>query len=202
VTLRPLGREPVFGPLWRDLRRAEAWAEQPTRTRALVAVDGRLRGVHSERLGALLRLGPRTRLDGAALADWIRDLEAELAADGWTPPAILLQDLELDFPVERAALCTIFANLLRNAETAVRAQAPGHVIVRVESARDATGRRVLTLLVGDSAPEPIALDAIEARESGRGLAIVRDLVREWRGHLVVRSETAPWTKAVGACFPV
>ena len=43
---------------------------------------------------------------------------------------------------------------------------------------------------------------IEARESGRGLAIIRDLVRAWRGHMVVRPEPAPFTKLVGASFPL
>ena len=46
------------------------------------------------------------------------------------------------------------------------------------------------------------MEAIEARESGRGLAIVRDLVRAWRGHMVVRPESAPFTKLVGASFPL
>jgi hypothetical protein len=57
------------------------------------------------------------------------------------------------------------------------------------------------LLVGDSAETDLTLEAIESRESGRGLAIARDLTREWRGHLVVRPESAPLRKAVGACFP-
>ena len=30
---------------------------------------------------------------------------------------------------------------------------------------------------------------------------VRDLTREWQGHLIVRGEEPPWKKAVGACFP-
>ena len=47
----------------------------------------------------------------------------------------------------------------------------------------------------------VSLEAIEQRESGRGLALVRDLTREWQGHLVVRAEEPPWKKAVGACFP-
>jgi signal transduction histidine kinase len=57
------------------------------------------------------------------------------------------------------------------------------------------------LLVGDSAENTVSLEAIEQRESGRGLALVRDLTREWQGHLVVRTEEPPWKKAVGACFP-
>ena len=30
---------------------------------------------------------------------------------------------------------------------------------------------------------------------------VRDLVHEWRGHLLIRPEESPWVKGVGACFP-
>ena len=65
-----------------------------------------------------------------------------------------------------------------------------------------TGRQEVSLALGDSASAPLTLETIEARESGRGLAIVRDLVREWRGHLVVRAESVPFTKTVGACFPL
>jgi hypothetical protein len=75
------------------------------------------------------------------------------------------------------------------------------VIVRVDRRRDVTGRQEVGLYVGDSAPAPLTLEVIEARESGRGLAIVRDLVRKWRGHMIVQPETAPFTKVVGACFP-
>jgi len=60
----------------------------------------------------------------------------------------------------------------------------------------------VSLLVGDSAAAALTLEAVEARESGRGLAIVRDLVRKWRGHLVIRDEAPPFTKVVGACFPL
>src|SRR5262249_9755542 len=109
---------------------------------------------------------------------------------------------ELEFPVERLALMTLFQNLLRNAQAAVASEAgKGSVLVRVGEERDATGRRVLVLLVGDSARSELTLEALERRESGRGLAILRDLVHEWRGHLIVRAESAPWKKGVGACFP-
>jgi signal transduction histidine kinase len=84
----------------------------------------------------------------------------------------------------------------------VATQPEARVIVRVDRERDVTGRQSVTLFVGDAAPEPLSLEAIEARESGRGLAIVRDLVRQWRGHLVVRPEPAPLVKLVGACFPL
>ena len=75
------------------------------------------------------------------------------------------------------------------------------VLVRVGEERDATGRRLLILLVGDSARGELTLETVEQRESGRGLSILRDLLHEWRGHLVVRPENAPWKKGVGACFP-
>ena len=107
--------------------------------------------------------------------------------------------MEVEFPVERDALATIFANLLRNAQAA--AAPAGRVLIRLGEERDAAGRRVRVLLVGDSAESDLTIEAIESRESGRGLAIVRDLTREWHGHLVVRPERAPLRKAVGACFP-
>src|SRR5439155_12669645 len=110
--------------------------------------------------------------------------------------------LAIDFPVAPDALAAIFANLLRNAQAAVAGLPDARVIVRVDRDRDVTGRQAVTLLIGDSAAAPLTVEAIEAREGGRGLAIVRDLVRQWRGHLVVRAEAPPFSKLVGACFPV
>src|SRR5213078_2138240 len=163
-------------------------------------IDLRIRDVHSPRLASLLRLAPRTRLDAGALAGWIRDVEAEMRRGGssWTAPSILIEGMEVEFPVERGALSTIFANLLRNAQAAADG---GEVIVRLGEERDAAGRNLIVLLVGDSAENSVSLESIEQRESGRGLALVRDLTREWQGHLVVRAEEPPWKKAVGACFP-
>ena len=202
VALCRLPREPVFGPLVRDLAAAEAVLRSPdTPAAPLGGIDRRLREEHTERLSALLRLGPRTRLSAAELSEWIRGVEAEVkrGGSGWTSPSILLQGMEVEFPVERDALATIFANLLRNAQAAAAPE--GRVLVRLGEERDAAGRRVHVLLVGDSAEGELTLEAIESRESGRGLAIVRDLTREWHGHLVVRPEIAPLRKAVGACFP-
>lgn len=201
VTLRRLAREPVFGPLVRDLARAEALLRRPDSAPAgLARLDERIRLLHAERLAALLRLGPRTRLDHSAVAGWIRDVEAESRRFGssWTAPSILMKGLEVEFPVERGALSTIFANLLRNAQAAAGG---GEVIVRLGEERDAAGRNLMVLLVGDSSERSVSLDAIERRESGRGLGLVRDLTREWQGHVVVRPEEPPWKKAVGACFP-
>src|SRR5207248_7049094 len=163
-------------------------------------IEQGVREQHSARLASLLRLGPRTRLDAGAVAGWIRDVEAEMRRGGspWTAPSILLQKMEVEFPVERGALSTIFANLLRNAQAAA---AGGEVIVRLGEERDAAGRNLTVLLVGDSSANTVTFDAIEQRESGRGLALVRDLTREWQGHLVIRTEEPPWKKAVGACFP-
>lgn len=210
AVLRPLALEPVFGPLWRDLRRAEslleaADAERPdARTlSALRRIDGRLRELHAERLGALLRLGPRTRLSAGLLSSWIRDVEAEVRVRAlpWTSPVLLLEGLELEFPVEHQALRALFGNLLRNAQAAVADAPGGGVLVRVGEERDATGRRLLVLVVGDSVPGELTTQLIEQRESGRGLAIVRDVVQRWRGHLLVRPENPPFQKGVAACFP-
>ena len=201
VSLRRLRREPVFGPLVRDLARAEALLKAPSGGEdELARIDQRIREVHSVRLAALLRLSPRTRLDAGALSGWIRDVEVEMRRGGapWKDPSILLQGMAVEFPVERSALSLIFANLLRNAQAAA---AGGEVIVRLGEERDAAGRNLTVLLVGDSSANTVSLAAIEQRESGRGLALVRDLTREWQGHLVVRAEEPPWKKAVGACFP-
>jgi tetratricopeptide (TPR) repeat protein len=202
IALRPLRREPVFGPLVRDLAAAEALLrkERPDIDR-LAGVDARLRETHGPRLAGLLRLGPRTRLGARELETWIRGVEAEVkrGGSGWTSPSVLVQGMEVEFPVDRDALATIFANLLRNAQAA--AAPAGRVLVRLGEERDAAGRTVRVLLVGDSAESDLTIEAIESRESGRGLAIVRDLTREWQGHLVVRPESAPLRKAVGACFP-
>jgi len=200
ISLRRLAREPTFGPLARDLSRAESLLRGSGGEEELLRIDGRIRGEHAARLSALLRLGPRTRLDAKAVAGWIRDVEAEMRRGGsaWTAPSILLQGMGVEFPVERGALSTIFANLLRNAQAAA---AGGEVIVRLAEERDAAGRNLTVLLVGDSSPHTVSLQAIEERESGRGLSLVRDLVREWQGRVVVRAEEPPWKKAVGACFP-
>jgi tetratricopeptide (TPR) repeat protein len=201
VSLRRLSREPVFGPLVRDLARAETLLQGPGDDgKELAEIDARIRGEHARNLGQLLRLGPRTRLDASAVAGWIRDVEAEMRRGGssWTAPSILMKGMEVEFPVERGALSTIFANLLRNAQAAA---AGGEVIVRLGEERDAAGRNLTVLLVGDSGTHAISVEAIEQRESGRGLALVRDLAREWQGHVVVRAEEPPWKKAVGACFP-
>jgi tetratricopeptide (TPR) repeat protein len=212
ISLRPLGREPTFGPLAQDLARAEALlrreraggAANHADDAALLAIDARLRGVHADRLDALLQLGPRTRLDAGEVGAWIGAVEAATrqAGGGWAAPALMLGELAVEFPVERGALSAIFANLLRNAQAAVAGQDGARVIVRIDRERDVTGRQVVRLLIGDSAAAVLTLEAIDARESGRGLAIVRDLVRQWRGHLIVHAEAAPFSKQVGACFPI
>ena len=204
--LRPLAREPVFGALCRELARAELLATRSPRDGRveLGAIDRRLRGPHADALDALLKMGPRTRLDAATLSGWIAAVEAERrqGGHGWAAPGLSLADLDLDFPVELDALAAVFSNLLRNAQAAVDGAPEARVVIRADRERDVTGRQWVTLLVGDSAPAALTLESIEARESGRGLAIVRDLVRAWRGHLVVRPEPAPLVKLVGASFPL
>jgi signal transduction histidine kinase len=205
--LRPLAREPVFGAIARDLARAEELLPRPHRPgddTELLAIDARLRGAHADALSDLLHLGPRTRLDAATLSGWIAAAEASARREGvgWAATALALTDLDVDFPVETDALEAIFANLLRNAQAAVAAEPDARVLVRVDRERDVTGRQVVTLFVGDSAPATLTLETIEARESGRGLAIVRDLVRAWQGQMLVRPEPAPFTKLVGASFPL
>src|SRR5207248_2402715 len=192
VALRGLRRDPVFGGLFRDLTAAETLLRKSSpRLQRIAAIDARMRELHGSRLAALLRLGPRTRVSAQDVEGWIRGVEGEVkrGGSGWVSPSILVQGVEVEFPVERDALTTIFANLLRNAQAA---SAPdGRVLVRLGEERDAAGRRMRVLLVGDSADSELTLERIESRESGRGLAIVRDLTREWHGHLVLRPESAP-----------
>jgi tetratricopeptide (TPR) repeat protein len=204
--LRPLAREPVFGALARELARAELLATRapPDGRDELGAIDRRLRGPHADALDALLKMGPRTRLDAAALSRWVAAVEAERRqrGHGWAAVGLSLAELDLDFPVELDALAAVFSNLLRNAQAAVDGTTEARVVIRADRERDVTGRQWVTLLVGDSAPAALTLESIELRESGRGLAIVRDVVRAWRGHLVVRPEAAPLAKLVGASFPL
>jgi hypothetical protein len=198
LTLRPLDREPTFGPIARELRRAEAILRGRSAA-PLDEIDRALREEHAPRLGALLGLGPRTRLDAERLTGWIRAVEAEGA--GPAAAGLLLRHMDLSVGVDEDALFTIFSNLLRNAEQAVGARPDPRILVRIEEETDVTGRQLVTLLVADSAPHAPLLADIEARDGQRGLGLVRDLTRKWGGHLAVRNEPAPLVKAIGVSFP-
>jgi signal transduction histidine kinase len=200
LTLRPLDREPTFGPIARALRKAERILRNGERA-PLDEIDRELREVHAGRLGELLTLGPRTLLDAETMTRWIRAVEAE--APGATEPALLLRHMDLSVGVDETALYTIFANLLRNAEQAVAERPEPRILVRVERETDVTGRQLVTILVADSAPHAPMLTPsdIEKRDGQRGLGLVRDLTRKWGGHLAIRNEAAPLVKAIGASFP-
>jgi tetratricopeptide (TPR) repeat protein len=207
VPLRPLSREPLFGPLHRALARAEALlaggnSASRAADRELLALDRELRERHGPALAALLAVAPRTRLDPAAVAAWLRPVADGAGRGAAVTPGLHLAALDVDLPITAAALETIVANLVRNAVAAARGAADPRVLLRVEETQDAAGRRLVTFLVADSAPTTVALDEIERRDGGRGLGIVRDLVRRWGGHLVVRREPAPFQKAIGAAFPI
>jgi tetratricopeptide (TPR) repeat protein len=213
VTLRPLHREPLFGPVARALARAEALVDRVGNGAELLQIDRLLREQLGPALAGLLALVPRTRLDPAQMAGWLRGV-----TDAATPgpagglldfpdappitPGLHLPALDLEVPLPREALHTILANLVRNAVGALRHAPEPRVLLRVEQQRDAAGRRLVTFLVADSAAEVVSLDQIEQRDGQRGLGIVRDLVRRWGGHLVVQREAAPFVKAIGAAFPV
>jgi signal transduction histidine kinase len=132
---------------------------------------------------------------------WIRAVEAEVGPSSWTAPAIMVADLGLSVPVAEPAVATMVTNLLRNAAAAVQQARNPRLLIRVDLDRDVTGRRMVSLLVSDSGPGTLTLDDIEQRDSQRGLGIVRDLVRRWGGYMIVRAETAPFVKSIGAAFP-
>ena len=91
VPLRPLPREPLFGPLHRALTRAEALLAAGSASRAgdreLLALDRELRERHGPALAALLAVAPRTRLDPAAVAAWLRPVADGANRAGAVTPA-------------------------------------------------------------------------------------------------------------------
>jgi hypothetical protein len=167
----------------------------------LLDLDRDFREIHAPRLAHLLATGPRTAVHPSQLAMWIRAVEVEMGQAGWTTPAIMIADLDLAVPVAEQAMASIAVNLLRNAATAVHGARDARILLRVDMDRDVTGRRMVSLLVADSAKGTLSLDDIEQRDSQRGLGIVRDLVRRWSGYMIVREETAPFVKSIGAAFP-
>lgn len=204
IPLRPILREPVLGELARDFLRAERCLRgQSSRgsNDELLDLDRDFREIHAPRLAHLLAIGPRTAVHPSQLAMWIRAVEVEMGQAGWTTPAIMIADLDLAVPVAEPAMASIAVNLLRNAATAVRGAQDARILLRVDMDRDVTGRRMVSLLVADSAKGTLSLDDIEQRDSQRGLGIVRDLVRRWSGYMIVREETAPFVKSIGAAFP-
>ncbi|MBS2024325.1 MAG: tetratricopeptide repeat protein [Deltaproteobacteria bacterium] len=202
--LKPLAREPVFGALSTDLQAAEEQLARPPgpRDARIHRAASRMKA-HADALGALLQLGPRTRLDATQVSKWLLALEGEARAlnQPWTSPALELLRLDLDFPIAQGALESVFANLVRNAQAAAGAHPEPRVRIRIDEERDAAGRRLLVLSVADSSPQLVSIEQISARESGRGLGLVRDGVRAWQGFLRVRPESAPLHKSVEACFP-
>jgi Flp pilus assembly protein TadD len=205
MVLRPMAREPVLGELARAFIRAEralrGLASGQGSNEELLDLDRDFREIHAPRLALLLAAGPRTAVNPAQLAAWIRSVEVEVGEGAWTAPAIMVADLDLAIPVAEPAVATIVVNLLRNAAAAVHGAANARILLRIDTDRDVTGRRMVSLLVADSARDTLSLDAIDQRDSQRGLGIVRDLVRRWGGYMIVRDEPAPFSKSVGATFP-
>jgi len=201
ITLRPLPREPVMRELSRAILQAERAVHRECSNEELLQLDRDFREIYAPRLAQLLAAGPRTSMQPDRLALWIRAVEVEIGQVDWTAPAILVADLDLAVPVAEAALATIVVNLLRNASAAVRGTRDARILFRVDLDRDVTGRRMVSLLVADSAKGTLSLDDIEQRDSQRGLGIVRDLVRRWGGYMIVRKEPSPFVKSVGAAFP-
>ncbi|HMA91735.1 MAG TPA: hypothetical protein VKP30_03570, partial [Polyangiaceae bacterium] len=202
ITLRRLQREPVFGRLVRELYAMERALAGTGDRATILAADTRLRTTRKQRLDGLLAMGPRCRLDAAKIQGWISAIQAEYAAKGrpWTVPALQMSDPCLAFPIDESALFQIFANLLRNAEAAVEGMASPQIQVALVHASDFTGQPLVRLEISDNAPGEVREEAIEAQSPGRGLGIVRDTVRDWNGHLVVRRGNEAHRKSVGVEF--
>ncbi len=202
ITLRRLEREPVFGPLVRDLKRAEKAVLVPGSRGVLLKVDARLRSRHMAAMKQLLERGPRSQLDAAELQRWIASVHAESAASGkkWTEPALQMTEPTVRFPVDRTALFHIFANLLRNAQAAVRECNEPRIQVSVARVTDFTGQALVRLQIADNASLPFSRETVENQDTGRGLGIVRETTRAWNGSLLVDNEGAPYRKTVGVQF--
>lgn len=215
LVLRPATRDRVLGPLLRDLRRAEACLSEPSpakRHQQLRRIDARIRQTHAGRLASLMSMGPVTRVNSTLLASWVRTCRAEQVAaesardNHWITPGLEVEGEDLRFAVEERTLHAIFNNLLRNAQQAPRDAHPDDpsgtkIVVRAATSRDAVGRRVVILAVVDAAPATVTLDDIEARDADRGLGIVRELVRKWRGQIVITPESTPLRKSIAVHFP-
>ncbi len=202
IRLRPALREPTFGPLIRDLRRAEKLVSTQGKLSLLSDIDRRLRSVHSERLAGLTRRAPSCRLDPSRLEQWILAVESERLQQKarFVMPALEFSGVGLEFPVEQQALLLIFSNLLRNAEDAVQTLESPRLRVSCTRDTDFSGRSWLTLSISDNAPAPLSLADIESQAAGRGLAIIRDTARFWLGRVVLEPVEAPYTKRVGVSF--
>jgi tetratricopeptide (TPR) repeat protein len=202
VTLRRLEREPVFGALLKDLRLVERSLDDMRHAPLIQRLDARLRTVHPDQLQRLLAQGPRFELDAVAIQRWIASLQAELTGRGqpWTVPALQMSDLTLPFPVDEGALFQVFANLLRNAQAAVKATAKPKILVRLLREADFAGRTWVKLQIGDNAEAELSDADLENRAPDRGLGIVRDTSRDWHGRIVIQRESSPYHKTLSVEF--
>lgn len=204
IVLRRLDYDPILGRLHRDLAAAESLLERDhPNAKRLTTIDLRLRGLHFDQLSQLLASGPATRIDAAALDTWVRAISSEFS-DTVIPAALFVSGDDLRFPLPHDALYTAVSNLLRNAFAASRAipgAPPGSIVVRAARERDDLGRTLLTISIGDTVKDPLTMAMIDARPADRGLGIVNEVVKRWRGQLELRSEISPWIKSVALCFP-
>lgn len=202
VTLRRLLREPAFGSLAKDLKLVERELCGRANEKTLRNLDGRLRGVHRERINQLIALGPRYQLDATVLQQWISALQGEFTSNDlpWTVPALQMSDLVFFFPIDQGGLFQIFSNLLRNAEVAVQSESSPRVLVRLQRETDFSGRTFIKLQFADNAQGEVSLQTFEMQAKGRGLSIVRETVRDWNGHVVIGEEVEPYRKSVGVEF--
>jgi len=164
---RRLAREPVFGPLVGSVARRGAAARIPRADARTLGEIERRSAESTPPLGALLRLGPRTKLDASALAGWIRDVEAEMPPGriAWTRASILMRAWKWSSRSSGARSPPSREPAAKRAGRGGRRRGDRRL---GRGARRSRPEPQIVLLVGDSSGHAVSLEAIEQRESGRG----------------------------------
>ena len=70
------------------------------------------------------------------------------------------------------------------------------VIVRLVREADFAGMTWVKLQIGDNAEAELSDTDLENRAADRGLGIVRDTARDWRGRVVIQRENPPYRKTI------
>ena len=106
--------------------------------------------------------------------------------------------------VPRHAFEDVLGNLVRNAVQSTVRHTGGavHIGLGVHEEVDAiTGLERLVFLIRDCSPQQLTPEMLRGRYIEAGLGLTADLVSRYEGTLDVRTEEAPWTKAVVVKLP-